>query len=160
MKKKNEEKRQAASFDQSLEVLFGLESDLTDEELDRRATNLAGLTLQELQADVHKQLFEYANHNYRTLDRAVPENLEKSAQGTAASDGSGRQSQSGSTFCGNFGWKFPRHSKGQVVGDFGRRLHPGQAQQPQFAFRNKKELSAADNALLQSEQDDVDSSDD
>ena len=76
MKKKNDENRHAESFEESLETLFGRESDLTDEELDEEL-DACGIDAAELQADVHKQLFDYANHHYRTLDKDVPENLEK-----------------------------------------------------------------------------------
>jgi hypothetical protein len=76
MKKKNDENRNAQSFEESLELLFGRESDLTDEEL-QEELEACGIDAAELQADVHKQLFDYANHHYRTFDKDVPENLEK-----------------------------------------------------------------------------------
>jgi hypothetical protein len=76
MKKKNEENRHTKSLEESLETLFGRETDLTDAELDEEL-NDCGIDPAELQASVHKQLFDYANHHYRTLDRDVPENLEK-----------------------------------------------------------------------------------
>lgn len=157
MKKKNEENRHAESFDESLEVLFGRESDLTDEELDEEL-EACGIDPAELQADVHKQLFDYANHNYRTLDRAVPENLEralKALRPPSAADKAKAVIRSAETLVGNF-LDTARAKPSEILSG----ISPSQAQQPQFAFRNKKELSPADKALLQSEQDDVDSSDD
>ena len=105
MKKKNEENRHAESFEESLETLFGRESDLTDEELDEEF-DACGIDAAELQADVHKQLFDYANHHYRTLDKDVPENLEKtlralrppSAAEKAKASGTGRRKISSVVF--------------------------------------------------------------
>jgi len=76
MKKKNEENRQAESLEESLKALFGEERDLTDAELDEEL-DACGIDAVELQANAHKQLFDYSNHHYRTLDRDVPANLEK-----------------------------------------------------------------------------------
>ena len=157
MKKKNEENRHAESFDESLEVLFGRESDLTDEELDEEL-EACGIDPAELQADVHKQLFDHANHNYRTLDRAVPENLEralKALRPPSAADKAKAVVRSAETLVGNF-LDTAKAKSSEILSNVSR----SQAQQPKFSFRNKKELSAADKALLQSEQDDVDSSDD
>jgi hypothetical protein len=63
-------------LEESLETLFGREEDLTDAELDEEL-DACGIDAAELQANVHKQLFDYANHHYRTLGRDVPEKLEK-----------------------------------------------------------------------------------
>lgn len=157
MKKKNAENRHAESFDESLEVLFGRESDLTDEELDEEL-QACGIDPAGLQADVHKQLFDYANHNYRTLDRAVPENLEmalKALRPPSAADKARAVVRSAETLVGSF-LDTAKAKSSEILSN----VSPDQPRQPQFAFRNKKELSAADKALLQSEQDDVDSSDD
>ena len=157
MKKKNEENRHAESFDESLEVLFGRESDLADEELDEEL-EAYGIDPVELQVDVHKQLFDYANHNYRTLDRAVPENLERALKAfrpPSAADKVKAVICSAETLVGNF-LDAAKAKSSEILGSGS----PSQVRQPQFAFRNKKELSAADKALLQSEQEDVDSSDD
>ena len=89
MKKKNEENRHAESFEESLETLFGREAELTDEELDEEL-DACGIDSAELQANVHKQLFDYANHHYRTLDRDVPENLREDATSTPTSERYGK----------------------------------------------------------------------
>ena len=157
MKKKNEENRHAESFDESLEVLFGRESDLTDAELDEEL-EACGIDPVELQADVHKQLFDHANHNYRTLDREVPENLERALKALRppnAADKAKAVVRSAETLVGNF-LDTAKAKSSEILSS----VSPAHAQQPQFAFRNKKDLSAADKALLQSEQDDVDSSED
>ena len=157
MKKKNEENRHAESFDESLEVLFGRESDLTDAELDEEL-QACGIDPVELQADVHKQLFDHANYNYRTLDREVPENLEtalKALRPPSAADKAKAVVRSAETLVGNF-LDTAKVKSSEILSS----VLPAHAQQPQFAFRNKKDLSAADKALLQSEQDDVDSSED
>ena len=157
MKKKNEENRHAESFEESLEVLFGRESDLTDAELDEEL-QACGIDPVELQADVHKQLFDHANYNYRTLDREVPENLEralKALRPPSAADKAKAVVRSAETLVGNF-LDTAKVKSSEILSS----VLPAHAQQPQFAFRNKKDLSAADKALLQSEQDDVDSSED
>ena len=156
-KKRNEENRHAESFDKSLELLFGRESDLTDAELDEEL-QACGIDPVELQADVHKQLFDHANYNYRTLDREVPENLEralKALRPPSAADKAKAVVRSAETLVGNF-LDTAKVKSSQILSS----VLPAHAQQPQFAFRNKKDLSAADKALLQSEQDDVDSSED
>jgi hypothetical protein len=157
MKKKNEENRHGESFDESLEVLFGRESDLTDEELDEEL-RACGIDPVELQADVHKQLFDHANYNYRTLDRAVPERLSmalKALRPPSAAEKAGAVVRSAETLVGSF-----LDTAKAKSSDILSSVSPSDGQQPQFAFRNKKDLSAADKALLQSEQDDVDSSED
>ena len=157
MKKKNEENRHAESFDESLELLFGRESDLTDAELDEEL-EACGIDPVELQADVHKQLFDHANHNYRTLDREVPENLEralKALRPPSPADKAKAVVRSAETLVGNF-LDTAKAKSSEILSS----VSPAHAQQPQFAFRNKKDLSAADKALLQSEQDDVDASED
>jgi len=157
MKKKNEENRHAESFEESLEVLFGRESDLTDEELDEEL-KACGIDPVELQADVHKQIFDHANYNYRTLDREVPENLEralKALRPPSAADKATAVVSSAETLVGNF-LETVKAKSSEILSS----VSPSDGQQPQFAFRNKKDLSAADKALLQSEQDDVDSAED
>lgn len=157
MKKKNEENRQAESFDESLEVLFGRESDLTDEELDEEL-RACGIDPVGLQADVHKRLFDHANYNYRTLDRAVPESLSmalKALRPPSAAEKAGAVVRSAETLVGSF-LDTAKAKWSEILSS----VSPSHTQQPQFAFRNKKELSTADKALLQSEQDDVDSSED
>ena len=111
----------------------------------------------ELQANVHKQLFDYANHHYRTLDKDVPENLEKTLRALRPPSAAEKAKAV---------VRRPKHLVGSFLdtakaksAEFLGTTLPTQTRQPQFAFRNKKELSAADKDLLQSEQEDVDSSD-
>lgn len=156
MKKKNEENRQAESFEESLETLFGRESDLTNEELDEEL-GACGIDAAELQADVHKQLFDYANHHYRTLDRDIPKNLEKALRALrppSAAEKAKAALGTAENLVGSFLDTVNAKSEELL-----RTPLPTQTRQPQFAFRNKKELSEADKDLLQSEQEDVDSSD-
>jgi hypothetical protein len=155
-RKKNEENRQAESFEQTLETLLGRESDLTDEELDQEL-EASGMDPAELQANVHKQLFDYANHHYSTLDRAVPENLEKTLRALrppSAAEKAKAVVKTAEALVGSF----LDTAKAKSASLLGPPL-PTQTRQPQFAFRNKNELSAADKNLLQNEQEDVDSSD-
>src|SRR5580698_7566878 len=155
MKKKNEENRHAESFEESLELLFGQESDLTDEELDEEL-EACGIDPAELQADVHKQLFDYANHHYRTLDKDVPENLEKALRALrppSAAEKAKAAVRSAENLVGSF-LDTAKAKSSELLSH----ALPVQTRQPQTAFRNKKELSAADKDLLQSEQEDVDSS--
>jgi hypothetical protein len=155
MKKKNEENRHAESFEESLELLFGQESDLTDEELDEEL-EACGIDPTELQADAHKQLFDYANHHYRTLDKDVPENLEKTLRALrppSATEKAKAVVRSAEHLVGSF-LDTAKAKSSEILSS----ALPAHTQQPQFAFRNKKELSAADKDLLQSEQEDVDSS--
>jgi hypothetical protein len=157
MKKKNEENRHAESFEESLEVLFGRETDLTDEELDEEL-EACGINPAELQADVHKQLFAYANHHYRTLDKDVPEKLEKTLRALRPSSAAEKAKavvKTAEDLVGSFLDTAKAKSSALLSN-----VVPAQTRQPRLAFRNKKELSAADMALLQSEQEDVDSSDD
>jgi hypothetical protein len=156
MKKENEENRQAESFEESLETLFGRESDLTDEELDEEL-EACGMDAAELQANVHKQLFDYANHHYRTLDRDVPENLEKTLRALRPPSAAERAKAVVKT-AENLVGSFLDTAKAKSAELLSTPL-PGQTKHAQFAFRNKKELSAADKDLLNSEQEDVDSSD-
>ena len=155
MKKKNEENRHAESFEESLELLFGRESDLTDEELDEEL-EACGIDAAELQADVHKHLFDYANHHYRTLDKDVPENLEKALRALrppTAAEKAKAAVRSAEHLVDSF-LDTAKAKSSELLSN----AMPAQTRQPQFAFRNKKELSAADKDLLQSEQDEVDSS--
>jgi hypothetical protein len=156
MKKKNEENRHAESFEESLELLFGQESDLTDEELDEEL-EACGIDAAELQADVHKQLFDYANHHYRTLDKDVPENLEKTLRALRPPSAAEKAKAVVRT-AENLVGSFLDTAKTKSVELLNTAL-PAQTRPAQFAFRNKKELSAADKDLLQSEQENVDSSD-
>ncbi len=156
MKKKNEENRQAESLEQSLEALFGREADLTDAELDEEL-DACGIDATELQANVHKQLFDYANHHYRTLDRDVPENLEKTLRALRPPSAAEKAKAVVRT-AENLVGSFLDTAKTKSAELLSATL-PTQTGNPQFAFRNKKELSAADKNLLQSEQEDVDSSD-
>ncbi len=156
MKKMNEENRQAESFEESLETLFGRESDLTDEELDEEL-NACGIDSVELQADVHKQLFDYANHHYRMLERDVPENLEKTLR-ALRSPSVAEKAKAVVRTAENLVGSFLDTAKTKSAELLSTTL-PTQTRCPQIAFRNKKELSAADKGLLQSEQEDVDSSD-
>lgn len=156
MKKKNDENRHAESLEESLETLFGRESDLTDEELDEEL-DACGIDAAELQADVHKQLLDYANHHYRTLDRDVPANLEKTLRALRPPNAAEKAKAAVKT-AENLVGSFLDTAKVNSAEILGTTL-PTQTRQPQFAFRNKKELSAADKDLLQGEQEDVDSSD-
>jgi hypothetical protein len=156
MKKKNEENRHAESFEESLELLFGQESDLTDEELDEELED-CGIDAAELQADVHKQLLDYANHHYRTLDKDVPENLEKTLRALRPPSAAGKARavvRTAENLVGSF-LDTARSKSSELLGN----VSPTQTRHARFAFRNKKELSAADKDLLKSEQEDVDSSD-
>ena len=155
MKKKNEENRHTESFEESLDLLFGQESDLTDEELDEEL-EACGIDPAELQADVHKQLFDYATHHYRTLDKDVPENLEKTLRALRPPSAAEKAKAVAKT-AENLVSSLLDTAKTKSAELLGTTL-PTQTRQPQFAFRNKKELSASDKDLLQSEQEDVDSS--
>jgi hypothetical protein len=155
MKKKNEENRHAESFEESLELLLGQESDLTDEELDEEL-DACGIDAAELQADVHKQLFDYANHHYRTLDKDVPENLEKTLRALrppSAAEKAKAVVRAAEHLVGSF-LDTAKAKSSELLGT----ALPAPTRHAQFAFRNKKELSAADKDLLESEQEDVDSS--
>ena len=155
MKKKNEENRQAESLEQSLEALFGRETDLTDAELDEEL-DACGIDAAELQANVHKQLFDYANHHYGTLDREVPENLEKTVRALRPPSAAEKAKAVVRT-AENLVDSFLDTARAKSA-DLLNTALPTQTRPAQFAFRNKKELSAADKELLQSEQEDVDSS--
>jgi len=155
-KKNNEENHQAESFEESLETLFGREADLTDEELDKEL-NACGIDAAELQTNIHKQLFDYANHHYRTSDREVPGNLEKMIRALrppSTADKAKAVVRSAEHLVDSF-LDTAKSNSAELLNN----ALPAQTRPPQFAFRNKKELSAADKALLQSEQEDVDSSD-
>ncbi len=156
MKKKNEENRHAESFEESLELLFGQELDLTDEELDEELED-CGINATKLQADVHKQLFNYANHHYRTLDKEVPENLEKALRALrppSAAENAKAAVQSAEHLVGSF-LDTAKTKSSELLGN----VLPAPTRLTEVALRNKKELSASDKDLLQSEQEDVDSSD-
>jgi hypothetical protein len=155
-RRKDEEKRHAESFEETLETLLGRESDLTDEELDQEL-EACGMDAAKLQANVHKQLFDYANHHYRTLDKDVPQNLEKTLQALRPPSAAEKAEAIVKT-AENLVGSFLDTVKAKSAGLLNTTL-PTQTRQPQFAFRNKKELSAADKNLLQNEQEDVDSSD-
>ena len=155
-KKKNEENRQAESFEESLETLFGREADLTDAELDEEL-EACGIDPAELQANVHRKLFDYANHHYRTLDKEVPENLEKAIQ-ALRSPNAAEKAQAAVRTAENLVERFLDTAKAKSAELLSTTL-PSQARHAQFAFRNKKDLSAADVNLLKSEQEEVDSSD-
>jgi len=156
MKKKNEENHHAKSLEESLEALFGREEDLTDAELDEEL-DASGIDPGELQVNVHKQLLDYANHHYRTLDKDVPENLEKALRALrppSAAEKARDAVRSAENLVGSF-LDTAKAKSAKILSN----ALPAPTAQPQFAFRNKKELSAADKDLLQSEQEDVDSSD-
>ena len=156
MKKKDDENHRAKSLEESLEALFGREDDLTDAELDEEL-DACGIDPAELQANVHKQLLDYANHHYRTLDKDVPENLEKTLRALrppSAAEKAKAVVRSAENLVGSFLDR--AKTKSSELLDIAL---PTQTRHPQFAFRNKKELSAADEDLLQSEQEEVDSSD-
>jgi hypothetical protein len=156
MKKKSEENQHAKSLEESLEALFGREEDLTDTELDEEL-DACGIDPAKLQADVHKQLLDYANHHYRTMDKDVPENLEKTLRALrppSAAEKAKALVRSAENLVGSF-FDTAKTKSSELLSN----ALPAQTRQPQFAFRNKKELSAADKALLQSEQEEVDSSD-
>jgi hypothetical protein len=156
MKKKNEENRHAESLEESLETLFGREADLTDAELDEELGD-CGIDPAELQTNVHKQLVDYADHNYRTLDKDVPANLEKTLRALRPPNATEKAKdvvKTAENLVGSF-LDIAKTKSSELLGT----TLPTQTRQPQFAFRNKKELSAADKDLLQSEQDDVDSTD-
>lgn len=155
-RRKDEEKRHAESFEETLETLLGRESDLTDEELDQEL-EACGMDAAELQANVHKQLFDYANHHYRTLDKGVPQNLEKTLQALRPPSAAEKAKAIVKTAEHLVG-SFLDTAKAKSAGLLNTAL-PAHTKQPQFAFRNKKELSAADKNLLHSEQEDVDSND-
>jgi hypothetical protein len=156
MKKKNEENRQAESLEQSLEALFGREADLTDAELDEEL-DACGIDAAELQANVHKQLFDYANHHFRTLDRDVPANLEKTLRALRPPSAA-EKARAAVRTVENLVGSFLDAAKTKSAELLSTTL-PDETRHAQFAFRNKKELSAADKDLLKSEQEDVDSSD-
>lgn len=155
MKKKNEENHYAKSLEESLEALFGREEDLTEAELDEELS-ACGIDPSELQANVHKQLLDYANRHYRTLDKDVPETLEKTLRALrppSAAEKAKAAVRSAENLVGSF-LDTTKAKSSELLSH----AMPAQTPQPQFAFRNKKELSAADKDLLQSEQEDVDSS--
>jgi hypothetical protein len=156
MKKKNEENRHTESLEKSLEALFGQEGDLTDAELDEEL-DACGIDAIKLQANVHKQLFDYANHHYRTLDRDVPATLEQTLRALrppSAAEKAKAVVRTAESLVGSF----LDTAKAKSVELLNTAL-PAQTRPAQFAFRNKKELSVADKDLLQNEQEDVDSSD-
>ena len=155
MKRKDEENQHAKSLEESLEALFGREEDLTDAELDEEL-DACGIDPAGLQANVHKQLLDYANHHYRTLDKDVPENLEKALRALrppSAAEKTKAAVRSAENLVGSF-LDMAKAKSSELLSH----ALPVQTRRPQFAFRNKKELSAADKDLLQSEQEDVDSS--
>jgi len=155
-KKKNEENRHAESFEESLETLFGRESDLTDKELDEEL-EACGIDATAQQADVHKQLFDYANHHYRTLDKDVPENLEKMLRAfrpPSAAEKAKAAVRAAEDLIDSF-LDTAKTKSSELLGN----ALPAHPRHTQFAFRNKKELSATDKDLLQSEQEELDSSD-
>jgi hypothetical protein len=155
MKKKDEENQHTKSLEESLEALFGREEDLTNAELDEEL-EACEIDPAELQANVHKQLLDYANHHYRTLDKDVPENLERTLRALRppnAAEKAKAAVRSAESLVGNL-----LDSAKAKSSELLSHAMPAQTRQPQFAFRNKKELSEADKELLQSEQEDVDSS--
>ena len=156
MKKRNEENQHAKSLEESLEALFGREEDLTDTELDEEL-DACGIDPVELQANVHKKLLDYANHHYRTLDKDVPENLERTLRALrppSTAEKTKAVVRSAESLVGSF----LDTAKAKSAELLGKTL-PAPTRHAQFAFRNKKELSATDKDLLQSEQEEVDSSD-
>jgi hypothetical protein len=156
-RKKNEENREAEAFEESLETLFGRELDLTDEELDEEL-EACGMDAAELKATVHKQLYDYANHHYRTLDKNVPENLDKTLRALRPPSNAEKAKAVVKT-AENLVGSFLDSARAKSAGVL-KTVMASQTSQPQFAFRNKKELTASDKDLLESEQEDVDSSDD
>jgi len=155
MKKKNEENRHTESLEKSLGALFGQEEDLTDAELDEEL-DACGIDAIKLQSNVHKQLFDYANHHYRTLDRDVPANLEKTLRALrppSAAEKAKTVVRTAENLVGDF-LDTAKAKSSELLGT----ALPSPTRHAQFAFRNKKELSAADKDLLQNEQEDVDSS--
>jgi hypothetical protein len=155
-RKKNEKNRDTEAFEESLETLFGRELDLTDEELDEEL-EACGMDAAELKANVHKQLFDYASHHYRTLDKDVPENLDQMLRALRPPSAAEKAKAVVKT-AENLVGSFLDTAKAKSAGLLDTAL-PSQTRQPQFAFRNKKELSAGDKNLLESEQEDVDSND-
>ena len=110
-----------------------------------------------LKANVHKQLFDYASHHYRTLDKDVPENLDKTIRALRPPSAAEKAKAVVKT-AENLVGSFLDIAKAKSAGLPNTALS-SQTREPQFAFRNKKELSASDKDLLESEQEDVDSSD-
>jgi hypothetical protein len=153
--KKNEENRQTNSLDETLEILFGQEADLTDAELDEEL-DACGIDPAELQTNVHKQLLDYANHHYRTLDRDVPEKLEKIIR-TLRPPSTAERAKAVARTAENLLNGFLDTAKAKSTDLLSPAL-PAWKRNPQFAFRNRKDLSAADKHVLQSEQEDVDPS--
>jgi len=155
MKKNDEEIRQAESLEKSLEILFGREADLTDAELDEEL-DACGINAVELQTNVHKKLLDHANHHYRTVDRDVPENLENIIRGLrppSTADRAKAVVRNAEKLLDSF-----LDIAKTKSADLSSPVSPAQSRNPQFAFRNKKDLSTADKDLLESEQEDVDSS--
>jgi len=156
-RKKNEENREAEALAESLETFFGRELDLSDEELDEEL-EACGMDAAELKATVYKQLYDYANHHYRTLDKEIPENLDQTLRALrppSAAEKAKGVVKTAENLVGSFLDSARAKSAGVL-----NTVMASQTSQPQVAFRNKKELSPADRDLLESEQEDVDSSDD
>ena len=130
--------------------------DLTDAELDEEL-DACGIDAAELQAHVHKQLLDYANHHYRTLDRDVPANLEKTLRALRPPNAA-EKARAAIRTAENLVGSFLDTAKTKSAELLNTAL-PAQPRPAQFAFRNKKELSAVDKDLLQNEQEAVDSSD-
>jgi gas vesicle protein len=91
------------------------------------------------------------------LDRDVPENLEKTLRALRPQSAAEKAKAVVKT-AENLVGSFLDIAKARSAELLSTAL-PGQTKRAQFAFRNKKELSAADKDLLNSEQEDVDSSD-
>jgi len=90
------------------------------------------------------------------LDKDVPENLEKALRALRPPS-TAEKAKAAVRSAENLVGSLLDTAKAKSSGLLSHAL-PAQTRQPQFAFRNKKELSAADKELLQSEQEDVDSS--
>ncbi len=111
----------------------------------------------ELQADVHKQLFDYANHHYRTLDKDVPENLEKTLRALRPPSAAEKAKAVVRT-AENLVGSFLDTAKAKSAETFEHDLAcPDEA--ASICFSQQEGIVGGGQGPLQSEQEDVDSSD-
>lgn len=147
MTKKRNKREPADQIEEALELLFGSESELTDEELDADLREL-GVDRVVLERKAHQHLREAATHHFSSIGREVPREMNKAIAQLRPPSLEQEQSSLGRSAQ----QRIEDVMQAVRVPGFIGTLVASAEMPPQLSFRNRDELTESDLELLESEQ--------
>ncbi|MGA3314830.1 MAG: hypothetical protein ABSC64_00165 [Candidatus Korobacteraceae bacterium] len=153
MKNQKSTKREPAEdVQEAMDLLFGSEAELTNDELEADLNDL-GVDTKILARHAHRRLLDLANHHFSSLSRQIPAEMSKALsqlkpptpEQQAAETSAGADSRVKSILA----------AAKSKTSSFVESLAAGTKAQPEYAFRNKGELTDSDTEILESGQEEL-----